>query len=94
MRLPTVDGQRNSPHIDEPQAVSMIRHAIDNGVNYFDTAYPYHDGKSELVVGRALKDGYREKIRLATKLPTWLVKRREDMHKMADSNRAFAHYRW
>ena len=81
MRLPTADGRRNSPNIDEPQAVSMIRRAIDNGVNYFDTAYPYHDGQSELIVGRALRDGYREKIKLATKLPTWLVNAPGDFDK-------------
>jgi predicted aldo/keto reductase-like oxidoreductase len=84
MRLPTADGQRNSPNIDEAQAVSMIRHAIDNGVNYFDTAYPYHDGQSELIVGRALQDGYREKIKLATKLPTWLVNAPEEFDKFLD----------
>ena len=54
MRLPTRDDQRNSPNIDQPQAISMIRHAIDNGINYVDTAYPYHDGQSEIVVGKAL----------------------------------------
>lgn len=81
MRLPTVDGQRNSPNIDESQAVSMIRHAIDNGVNYLDTAYPYHAGQSELVVGRALQDGYRQKVRLATKLPVWLVNDPQDFDK-------------
>jgi len=84
MRLPTADGQRNSPNIDEPEAVRMIRHAIDRGVNYLDTAYPYHDGKSELVVGEALRDGYREKVKLATKLPTWLVNAPEDFDKFLD----------
>jgi predicted aldo/keto reductase-like oxidoreductase len=79
MRLPTADGQRNSPNIDEPEAVRMIRHAIDNGVNYFDTAYPYHAGQSELVLGRALQDGYREKVKLATKLPIWLVNAPDDL---------------
>ena len=78
MRLPTLDGQRNSPNIDEPEAICMIRHAIENGVNYLDTAYPYHDGQSEIVVGKALKDGFREKVKLATKLPMWLVKAPED----------------
>ncbi|MDD1718586.1 MAG: aldo/keto reductase, partial [Methanoregulaceae archaeon] len=75
MRLP-VTGDGN---IDEPEATGMIRYAIDHGVNYIDTAYPYHAGESEPFVGRALSDGYRERVNLATKLPGWLITSREDM---------------
>jgi len=76
MRLPTTDGKPEN--IDEHLATRMILYAIDHGVNYLDTAYPYHGGQSERVVGRALLDGYRKKIRLATKMPARLVESTQD----------------
>ena len=82
MRLPTTDGGRLSPNIVEDEAVRMIRHAIDNGVNYVDTAYPYHGGRSEIVVGKALLDGYREKVKLATKLPLWTLESAADFDRL------------
>jgi predicted aldo/keto reductase-like oxidoreductase len=84
MRLPTRDGQRSSGDIDDAEAIRMIRHAIDNGVNYLDTAYPYHEGQSEVLVGEALQTGYRERVKIATKLPVWLVKRPEDFDRYLD----------
>jgi hypothetical protein len=62
-----------------------VRYAIDQGVNYIDTAWPYHGGQSEPFVGRALGDGYREKVKLATKLPAWMVKSREDMDRFLNA---------
>jgi len=80
MRLPV----REDCTIDEPLATAMLRYAIDHGVNYVDTAYPYHQGHSEPFVGTALRDGYREKVNLATKLPSWLITSREDMDRFLD----------
>lgn len=75
MRMPMMaDGK-----IDEPRAIAQIRDSIDKGINYLDTAWPYHGGESEPLLGKALKDGYREKVKIATKLPTWLIGNREDM---------------
>lgn len=77
MRLPGKKGK-----IDEERATRQIRHAIDNRVNYVDTAMPYHMGASEPFLGRALKDGYRDRVKLATKLPPWLMKKPEDMDRL------------
>ena len=72
MRLPTAeDGS-----IDQEMSVAMIRKAIDNGVNYIDTAFTYP--KSEKIIGEALKDGYREKVFIADKIPPWLIRSEED----------------
>lgn len=82
MRLPQTDN--NPSHVDEGEAIRMIRHGIDNGINYVDTAYPYHMGRSEVVLGLALKDGYREKVKVATKLPPWFVNSQQDMDRILD----------
>jgi predicted aldo/keto reductase-like oxidoreductase len=87
MRLPIKDGSQSAADIldptkaiDEEKAIQLIHYAMDQGVNYFDTAYPYHNGKSEPLLGRALQ-GHREKIMVATKLPAWLVKGEDDFDK-------------
>jgi hypothetical protein len=79
MRLPT-----KRMKIDEERATRQIRDAIDSGINYIDTAVPYHGGESERFLGRALSEGYREKVKLATKLPPWSVKTRGDMDRILD----------
>ncbi len=82
MRLPTVE--RDTARIDEERAEGLIRTAVDAGVNYLDTAYPYHGGNSEPFVGRVLRRGLRPRVHLATKLPTWLVKTEADWERLLD----------
>ncbi len=83
MRFPLIDNDISK--IDEKKAEEMLRYAIEKGVNYIDTAYPYHGkgtpegGESEPFVGRVLSDGLRDRVMLATKLPSWFIERREDM---------------
>ncbi len=75
MRFPTTPNGK----IDEAQSFAMLHHAYYNGVNYFDTAWGYHDGESEPFLGRFLQQIDRSKVLVATKLPCWLIKTREDM---------------
>ena len=68
MRLPLTEGR-----VDLPRSIEMLEIGFSGGVNYVDTAYVYNDGESEKAVGVALNNGWRDKINVATKLPTWLV---------------------
>ena len=76
MRLPT--RKLNRLRADTAESIRIIRHGIDLGINYVDTAWLYHLGDSEKLLGQALQDGYRERVHLVTKLPTFLVRKTED----------------
>lgn len=80
MRLPA-DAEGN---VDETRAIKMLRSAIDNGLNYVDTAFNYHGGNSEKITGKALLDGYRDKVYLATKAPAWMFKSGDDFDTILD----------
>jgi len=82
MRLPQKTGQPGTGKIDEERAGRQIRDAIDRGVNYLDTGMLYHMGRSEPFLGRALADGYRGKVKIATKLPPWSARTEDDMEKI------------
>lgn len=79
MRLPT---GKNKGDILEQESRDMLYYAIDKGVNYLDTAYTYHESQSEPFLGVALKDRYRQKVKLASKLPAWLVKDASDFNRI------------
>ena len=81
MRLPVLDGNPNGPNINEAEAARMIHRALDCGVNYFDTAYIYHDGQSETVLGKALR-GRRDRVKIATKSAVWLIREEADFDRM------------
>jgi len=90
MRLPVLvgaDGKPDFKQIDYPAATAMLHRAIDGGVNYVDTAWMYHEETSETWLGEALKGGYREKVKLATKMPVWEVKKPGDFDRILDIQR-------
>lgn len=86
MRLPckTPIKREANPLIDYNKAQELVDMAYENGVNYFDTAYMYHAGKSEKFIGQALKKYPRESYYLADKLPIWMCKKPDDMQKIFD----------
>ncbi len=83
MRLPVIDGDES--RIDEARATDLLHRAIDLGINYFDTAYPYHQGHSETFLGRALeREGLRNRVLLASKLPSWAIESSNDFDRYLD----------
>ena len=89
MRLPLKvqpDGSTSTEAIDEEAAIAMIRHAVDSGVNYFDTAHGYHGGNSKTLLGKALRGGYRERVLVASKLPAWNVETAADFERILDEH--------
>jgi predicted aldo/keto reductase-like oxidoreductase len=80
LRLPVQES--NWRRINEELAIKIIHGAIDGGVNFFDTAYHYHYGMSENLLGKALNDGHRHKIKIATKMPTSIIRSKEDMDRI------------
>jgi len=86
MRLPTV--KFIPQKVDTKKSLSLIRNAVDQGINYLDTAWPYHFGGSEKIVGMALKDGYRERVHLVTKLFMPMVRKEEDFEKFLNKQLA------
>ncbi|TAH74870.1 MAG: aldo/keto reductase [Anaerolineaceae bacterium] len=77
MRFPTKNGT-----VDEDASIALIRECIHKGINYFDTAYFYNGGKSESILGKALSGGYRANVKVATKLPPFMVSKLQGAQKI------------
>ena len=82
MRFPTIKDEKGNYKIDYPLTEKMIDYALKSGVNYIDTAYPYHNGESETVVGKVMKKYPRDSFYLATKLPMWKVESKEQVRQI------------
>jgi predicted aldo/keto reductase-like oxidoreductase len=88
MRFPTMetDDESLSPFeipVNEEESEKMLLYAMEHGINYFDTAYPYHGGKSEKILGRTMKP-HRDRVMIATKLPAMMVKEASDVERFID----------
>ena len=79
MRFPTMTNDEGNRVINKKEAEKMLDYAYQNGVTYFDTAYPYHGGESEVVLGEAMKKYKRDTFLVATKLPMWKLEKTEDV---------------
>lgn len=81
MRFKTIDGDNGK--IDKIESSKILKEAIENGLTYIDTAYPYHEKMSEVFIGEFLEENdLRDKIYLATKLPCWFVKEKDDFYRI------------
>ena len=78
MRLPRMI-ENGKAHVDKEKAFELIRYAATHGVNYFDTAFGYHNQTSEAALGEALDGGLRQKVKIATKQPVWAMKTQADI---------------
>ena len=87
MRLPEIQKEDGSWEVDQDKATEMLLHAYDLGVNYFDTAFYYCHGNSEIAIGKALKN-VRDKVCISTKCPMDLVKTKEDYEATLDKSLA------
>jgi len=83
MRLPR--RRINRMRADTEKSINLIRHSIDLGINYIDTAWLYHLGDSEKIIGQALKDGYRQRVHLVTKLFMPLVRKTSDFDRFLNT---------
>ncbi len=83
MRLPVIENDNGQ--IDYKKSRELVESAIENGITYFDTAYVYHNNQSEIFAGEMFRDGLREKLYLATKLPVWKIDKEEDFFTLLDT---------
>ena len=94
MRLPILGGAESpadilntEKFIDEEEATRMVEYAVEHGINYFDTAYGYHAGQSEVFLGRAIRP-FRDRVMIASKLPVWMVTSADDFDRILDEQLA------